>query len=431
MKQIQTRTGLNASVRIPGSKSITHRALIAAALAEGDSLLENHLVSEDTLHTRKVLEELGAKISVEGKDLKVAGTGGVFPGSSRERTFNLGNSGTSLRLLLSVIALAPGHFTVTGSERMLERPIGPLVNALSRLGSNVSFAGREGYPPVAINGGGVRGGKVVMKGDQSSQYISSILMAAPCFSTDTEIEIAGDPVSKPYIDITIDVMEQYGVRVKRNGYAGFMIPSGRKYRPTRFVIQGDASSASYFWAAAAVTGGSVVTENIQAERTRQGDMGLLHLFEEMGCKVERRENSVVVAGGELKGIETDMSAMPDMVPTLAAVALFAKGKTVIRNVAHLRHKESDRLRAVRMECGRMGGNVEETEDGLIIEGGGKLSGAVIDPHDDHRIAMSMAVVGLKVPGVVIENSRVRRQVLSHLLGIVEQTYMKLHLVICF
>ena len=402
MKKIQARTTLNASVGIPGSKSITHRALIAAALAEGESLLENHLVSEDILHTRKVLEELGAKIFVEGKALRVEGTGGIFSGSSRERTFNLGNSGTSLRLLLSVIALAPGHFVVTGSERMLERPVGPLVNALSRLGSNVSCTGREGYPPVAINGGGVRGGRVVMKGDQSSQYISSILMAAPCFLADTEIEIAGELVSKPYIDITIDVMEQYGVRVKRNGYAGFMIPSGQKYRPSRFVIQGDASSASYFWAAAAVTGGKVVTENIQAERTRQGDMGLLHLLEAMGCRVERKENSVVVSGGELKAIETDMSAMPDMVPTLAAVALFAKGKTVIQNVAHLRHKESDRLEAVRMECNRLGANVEETKDGLIIQGGEKLSGAVIDPHDDHRIAMSMAVVGLKVPGVVIE-----------------------------
>ena len=282
------------------------------------------------------------------------GTGGIFSGSSRKRTFNLGNSGTSLRLLLSVIALAPGHFVVTGSERMLERPVGPLVNALSRLGSNVSCTGREGYPPVAINGGGVRGGRVVMKGDQSSQYISSILMAAPCFLADTEIEIAGELVSKPYIDITIDVMEQYGVRVKRNGYAGFMILSGQKYRPSRFVIQGDASSASYFWAAAAVTGGKVVTENIQAERTRQGDMGLLRLLEAMGCRVERKENSVVVSGGELKAIETDMSAMPDMVPTLAAVALFAKGKTVIQNVAHLRHKESDRLEAVRMECNRLG-----------------------------------------------------------------------------
>ncbi len=228
MRQIQTRTGLNACVPIPGSKSITHRGLIAAALAEGESLLENHLVCKDALHTRKVLQELGVKISVEGRALKVTGTGGDFPGSSGQRTFNLGNSGTSLRLLLSVIALAPGEFQVTGSERMLERPVGSLATALNQLGANVTFAGREGYPPLRVSGGGIRGGKVVMKGDQSSQFISSILLTAPCFETDTEIKIAGELVSKPYIDISIDVMERYGVRVERNGYAGFMIPPRTK-----------------------------------------------------------------------------------------------------------------------------------------------------------------------------------------------------------
>jgi len=405
MKKIQTRTGLKASVKIPGSKSITHRALIAAALAEGESLLVNPLVCEDTLHTRTVLKELGVDISFEGGNLRVVGKGGNFPGSSRQKTFNLGNSGTSLRLLLSVIALAPGKFVVTGSERMLERPIGSLVAALNQFGSHVSFAGQEGYPPISVNGSGVRGGEVVIKGDQSSQFISSLLLTAPCFRTDTEIDIAGEMVSKPYIDITIDVMEQYGVHVKRDGYSRFMIPCAQKYQPTRFVIQGDASSASYFWAAAAVTGGSVVTENIQVDRTRQGDMGLLDLLREMGCTVKKKEDRVVVTGGELKGIETDMSAMPDMVPTLAAVALFARGKTVIRNVSHLRHKESDRLQTVRMECNRLGANVEERHDGLIIHGGERLSGAVIDPHDDHRIAMSMAVVGLKIPGVIISNSQ--------------------------
>ena len=404
MKHIQTHAGLKASVKIPGSKSITHRAVIAAALAEGESLLENHLECEDTLHTRAVLQELGA-LSFEGETLRIVGRGGDFPESAMEKTFNLGNSGTSLRLLLSVIALAPGQFVVTGSERMLERPIGSLVTALNQLGSNVSYAGQEGYPPVSVHGNGVRGGKVVMKGDQSSQFISSILMAAPYFEGDTEIDITGDLVSKPYIDITIDVMEQFGVGVKRNGYSNFMVPCGQKYDPTRFLVQGDASSASYFWAAAAVSGGSVATENIQAARTRQGDIRLLDLLQKMGCTVEKKENRVVVHGGDLSGIETDMSAMPDMVPTLAAVALFARGKTVIRNVAHLRHKESDRLQAVRMECNRLGGKVEELDDGLIIHGGGKLSGAVTDSHDDHRIAMSMAVVGLRVPGVVISDSQ--------------------------
>ena len=405
MKNIQTRTGLAASVQMPGSKSITHRALIAAALAEGESLLENSLECEDTLHTRTVLKELGAKISFEGKTMKVVGMGGDFPKSSMEKSFHLGNSGTSLRLLLSVIALTPGQFVVTGSGRMQERPIGSLVIALNQLGSHVSYTGQEGYPPVFVHGLGIRGGKVVMKGDQSSQFISSLLLTAPCFRADTQIDIAGELVSKPYIDITIDVMEQFGVRVKRNGYSCFMIPCGQTYHPTRFVIQGDASSASYFWAAAAVSGGRVVTGNIQADRTRQGDIRFLELLREMGCTVVKEENRVIVCAGELSGIETDMSALPDMVPTLAAVALFARGKTVIRNVAHLRYKESDRLRAVRMECNRLGGKLEEMDDGLIIHGGQKLSGAVINSHDDHRIAMSMAVVGLRVPGVVVSDSQ--------------------------
>ncbi len=404
MREMQTHTDLRACIKIPGSKSITHRALIAAALAEGESLLMNPLACEDTHYTRNVLEELGVKISAAGEHLKVTGNGGRFKESDRQKTFHLGNSGTSLRLLLSVIGMAPGQALVTGSERMLERPIGPLVTALNQLGARASFMGREGYPPLWVKGGGIRGGKVPIRGDQSSQFISSVLLTAPCFPMDTEIVITGELVSRPYIDLTLQVMEQFGIVVKRDGVAGFRIPGEQTYRPVPFVIQGDASSASYFWAAAAVCCGEVITENIQANRTRQGDLGFLDLLQEMGCEVIREKDRVIVRGGELKGIDTDMSAMPDMVPTLAAVALFADGKTVIRNVSHLRHKESDRLQAVRMECNRLGGKVEERPDGLMIHGGKKLRGAVVHPHNDHRIAMSMAVAGLRVPGVVIADS---------------------------
>jgi 3-phosphoshikimate 1-carboxyvinyltransferase len=198
-------------------------------------------------------------------------------------------------------------------------------------------------------------------------------------------------------------MEMFGVQVKHEGYSHFRVPPGQGYSPRQFNVEGDASSASYFWAAAAVTGGTMVTENIYPQKTRQGDIRLLHILEKMGCRVERKADCVLVHGGTLSGIEADMSAVPDMVPTLAAVALFADGKTIIRNVPHLRHKESDRLSAVASEWNRLGARVEELSDGLIIHGGSSLTGTLMDPHDDHRIAMSLAVIGLRVSGIKIQN----------------------------
>ncbi len=210
-------------------------------------------------------------------------------------------------------------------------------------------------------------------------------------------------VSKPYVDLTLDVMEQFGVRVAREGYTYFRVKSGERYQSRRFTIEGDVSSASYFWAAAAVTGGTVTTENIRPFATRQGDVGFLRILEKMGCKVEKDTDRVVIHGGSLTGIDIDMGSMPDMVPTLAAIALFANGRTTIGNVSHLRYKESDRLASVALELGKLGGRIEELPDGLIIHGGSPLLGAVVDPNDDHRIAMSLAVVGAKVPGVKIRN----------------------------
>jgi 3-phosphoshikimate 1-carboxyvinyltransferase len=256
---------------------------------------------------------------------------------------------------------------------------------------------------VLVKANGIPGGKVQIAGDQSSQFVSSLLLSGPYAENDIEIEVVGELVSKPYVDITLDVMEQFEVQVERDGYSYFRIPSDQAYRACEFNIQGDASSASYFWAAAAVTRGNVTTENIDPYTTRQGDIGFLEILERMGCHIEKGSDRVLVHGGELSGIEADMSSMPDMVPSLAAIALFSDGKTSIRNVQHLRLKESDRLHAIALEWNRLGGRVEEIEDGLIIHGGEKLSGTVLDPHDDHRIAMSLAVVGLKVPGLRIKD----------------------------
>jgi len=403
MKEIRSRSPVRAAVLIPGSKSVSHRALITAGLALGESLLEAFLSCEDTLYTLNALREMGIGISMEGENISISGLGGKFSPSTGRKEIFLGNSGTSFRLLLSTVALARGEYFLKGTPRMHERPVGDLVRALNHMGAEISSIGEDGFPPVSIKAGGIRGGKVVIPGDTSSQFVSSLLLAGPYAEDDVEIEVTGNLVSRPYVDVTLDVMEAFGISVHRREYRLFRIPSGKKYQSCRFRIDGDVSTASYFWAAAAVTSGTVTTENIHPFITRQGDVALLDIMEEMGCHVVRENDRVVVHGGTLSGVEVDMGAMPDMVPTLAAIALFAEGRTAIRNVSHLRHKESDRLRAVALEWRRLGGRVEELPDGLIIHGGGPLSGAVVEPHDDHRLAMSLAVVGLRVPGIKIKN----------------------------
>jgi 3-phosphoshikimate 1-carboxyvinyltransferase len=335
--------------------------------------------------------------------MAISGTGGKFSHSSDRKEIFLGNSGTSYRLLLSIVALANGEFLLTGVPRMHKRPIGDLVAALNTLGVEARCMEQDNFPPVLVKAGGIPGGRVAIGGDKSSQYVSSLLLAGPYSDRGLELDITGTLVSEPYVDLTLDVMEMFGIQVERKGYTYFRVPPGQKYSPRQFSVEGDVSSASYFWAAAAVTGGTTVTENIYSQNTRQGDIHLLHILEKMGCFVERKTDRVLVRGGTLSGIDADMGTMPDMVPTLAAVALFADGKTVIRNVPHLRYKESDRLGAVASELNRLGGRVEELPDGLIIHGGTPLIGTTVDPHDDHRIAMSLAVVGLRVSGIKIQN----------------------------
>lgn len=403
MKEIRPTSRINATVGIPGSKSITHRAIIAAGLARGESLLRNYLECEDTLYTANALRELGADISARGNSLRIRGTGGILPSAQTRKDLYLGNSGTSFRLLLSVAALGQGEVFMSGAPRMLSRPIGPLVDALNQAGVAASCVEKENYPPVLINASGIRGGKVYLPGGQSSQFISSMLLSAPYAEKNIDIRVRGELVSRPYVDITIDVMDQFGVRVLRNGYSGFTIPSGKAYEAREFIVQGDVSSASYFWAAAAVTGGTVATKNIETYQTRQGDIRFLDLLERMGCSIKKASDRVVVQGDRLSGIDVDMSAIPDMVPSLAAVALFCRGRTSIRNIGHLRLKESDRIHAIALEWNRLGGRVEEVDDGLVIHGGERLTGTVVDPHDDHRLAMSLAVAGLRVPGIRIRN----------------------------
>jgi len=286
---------------------------------------------------------------------------------------------------------------------MNERPIGDLVRALKSLGVDAACIDREDFPPVSIRAGGIDGGKARIPGNISSQFISSILLASPYARKDVEIEVTGALVSRPYLDLTLDVMKDFGVELENRDLRYFKVKSGRGYRPRRFRIEGDVSAASYFWGAAAVTGGTVITENIHPYVTRQGDIALLEILEGMGCLVRREDDRIIIKGGPLTGIEADMGAMPDMVPTLAAIALFADGETVIQNVSHLRHKESDRIGDTILEGRRLGAMMEELDDGLIIRGGGRLMGAEVDPHNDHRLAMSLAIIGLRVPGIRIKD----------------------------
>lgn len=401
MRQIRPRSGIDAVVRIPGSKSVTHRALIAAALAQGESILESPLLCRDTLYTIEGLRRLGASVVMGEERLLVSGAGGSLSGTPGTQEIYLGDSGTSYRLLLPIAALSPKECLFTGTPRMHQRPVGHLVRALRDLGVTALCTAEEGYPPVLVKSRGIPGGGVKIRGDISSQFISSLLLSGPYARKDMEIETTGDLVSRPYVDITLDVMAHFGVSVGQDGYRYFKVRAGSGYRATQIRIEGDCSSASYFWAAAAVTGGRIVTENIHPFRTRQGDLAFLGVMEDMGCRVELGNDSASVEGRGLRGTDADMKDMPDMVPTLAAMAVFAEGKTVIRNAAHLRNKESDRLEAIAREFHRLGAGVEVHADGLTVHGGRTLKGAVLDTHNDHRIAMSLAVVGLRIPGVVI------------------------------
>jgi len=398
MIEIKPTAPITAEVRVPGSKSYTHRLLIAAALAEGRSVIKNMLESEDTLLTLKALERMGAVSAVEGSCRIMHGTGGRLVAGGE---IHLGNSGTSVRLLTAVAALAGGTTVLTGTPRMRERPVADLLDGLRQLGvSAVSLAG-NGCPPIQVDGAPLAGGVVNLKCGVSSQYLSGILLIAPLSTNGVEIRIVEGPVSKPYIDMTVDVMARLGVAVEREGYERFFVPGRQAYRSGAYQVETDISNAGYFWAAAAVTGGRVKVRNVRRD-SRQGDIRLLDCLERMGCAVHPEKDGIAVSGGRLTGITVDMSDIPDMVPTLGVVAAFADGVTDIQNVAHLKAKECDRLSAVATELSKMGINARCTDAGIRIQGG--VPGAAdIDTYNDHRIAMAFSVAGLKTPGLRIKD----------------------------
>jgi len=399
--EIRPLKDLNATVSVPGSKSYTQRALIIAALAEGQSHLQNPLVAEDTGYVMGALQSLGADITIDKEDVVIAGIGGHPINTGGE--IYLGNNGTAMRLLTAVVALGEGPFTLTGSPRLLQRPIKPLLDALTGMGANVRTEHANGYLPVVVHAHGLRGGKVTFTDIESSQYISALLICAPYAAHDTVIELRGNIPSLPYVEVTIDVMKQFGVEVSKKNNHCYVVQSNQRYRGSCYCIEGDCSSASYFFLAAALCKGRVRVRHINPQ-TLQGDIGILPIMERLGCTVTRGENWVEVKGGELaSGDYTfDMGSMPDMVPTLAVLAAMRPGRTIITNCAHLRLKESNRLHALATELNKTGVMVEESADGLVIQGDSPR-GAEIETYNDHRIAMSFAVLGLAIPGIKVQD----------------------------
>lgn len=403
MKEIIPVSRIDATVVVPGSKSLTQRALIAAALADGRSSLQGPLASEDTEYTSAALASMGIDVT-RGENLwQVLGNGGRI--ATPSQPVFLGNNGTATRFLTSVAALGHGTFTIDGEQRMRERPIGPLMEALRGWGVDIDSVAGTGCPPLRINSHGLRGGETILPEGKSSQYLSSLLLVAPYAQQPAILQVKGEVLSKPYVAMTLSVMADFGIEVDCNQeLTHFEIPQGC-YRAMEYQIEGDASNASYFWAAAAITGGRVTVSNVPVP-SLQGDAGLVPLLARMGCEVSREKGGITVQGRKaLEGITVDMGDMPDVVPTLAVVAAFAQGITTIKNIAHLRIKECDRLSAVVTELTKMGAHVEEHPDSMIIhgDGGASLHGAVIDTYKDHRMAMSFAVTGLRVPGVQISD----------------------------
>ena len=384
-------------VSVPGSKSFTHRTLIAAALSNGLCTVHNPLRSQDTLLTLGALEKMGAAVEDRRETVSIQGLNGQF--NPCAEPIYLANSGTSMRLLAGVAALGQGTYTLTGTRRMYHRPIGHLLEALNRLGIAARAIEDNGCPPVEIPGGRVEGGEVEINCSVSSQFLSSLLLMAPCTRSGLTITISHGLVSTPYIDMTVDILERFGVRVERDGYKRFDVPGGQTYRAGDYTVEPDASQAGYFWGAAAITGGSVTVNGVTAASS-QGDVGLAEVLGRMGCGVERMASGITVTGGALKAVTVDMADMPDGVPTLAVVAAFAEGTTIIENVAHLKAKESDRLASTCAELKKMGIEAAAENDRLVVTGG-RPTGATIHTYDDHRIVMSFAMAGLVVPGVRI------------------------------
>jgi len=393
---------VEGTINLPGSKSLSNRALLLAALSEGTTKITNLLESDDTRYMLSALKQLGIPYALSGDNTvcTITGSGGAISCEEPQELF-LGNAGTAMRPLCAALCLGKGSYLLTGEPRMKERPIGHLVDALRQAGAKITYKETEGYPPIVIEADGLKGGNVEIDGAISSQFLTALLMAAPLAKEDMHITIAGELVSKPYIDITLDIMKRFGVVVNHDNYEQFYIKGGQNYRAVdSFMVEGDASSASYFLAAAAIKGGTVKVTGI-GKKSIQGDVAFVEVLEKMGAKVEWGDDFVAVSKGELHGVDMDFNHIPDAAMTIATTALFAKGKTTLRNIYNWRVKETDRLYAMATELRKVGAKVEEGEDYLTITPPKQLKHAAIDTYDDHRMAMCFSLLALDPVSVTI------------------------------
>lgn len=391
------------SINLPGSKSISNRALLLAALAEGTTTLLNLLDSDDVRHMLNALTLLGVQyqLSEDRTCCKIQGIGGLFSASTKPLELFLGNAGTAMRPLTAALSLCHDcNVILTGEPRMKERPIGHLVESLRQGGANIDYIERNDYPPLRIQGG-YRGGKIEVDGTISSQFLTALLMAAPLAEQDSIIHIVGDLVSKPYIDITLKMIRDFGVTVEHTNYKIFTIKGKQHYvTPGKYLVEGDASSASYFLASAAIRGGTVRVTGI-SKQSVQGDIRFAEVLEKMGAQIRWGDNFIECQRGSLKGIDMDMNHIPDAAMTIATTALFANGDTTIRNIYNWRVKETDRLTAMATELRKVGALVEEGPDYIHITPPTQLKHAEIETYNDHRMAMCFSLVALSNTPVTI------------------------------
>lgn len=396
----------SGSIKLPGSKSISNRTLLLAALARGKTHIRDLLASDDTARMLEALEQLGVALTqTDADDWMVEGTGGEFP--VKQAALFLGNAGTAFRPLTAALALAGGRYTLSGVPRMHERPIGDLVDALRQAGADIRYLGNEGFPPLEISPAEVHGGSVAVRGNVSSQFLTALLMALPLVGQETRIEVIGELISKPYIEITLNLMARFGVQVERHGWQAFTIAAGSQYAgPSEIYVEGDASSASYFLAAGAIAGGPVRVEGI-GRNSIQGDVRFAEALELMGAEIQMGDNWIEARGtGKLKAIDLDCNHIPDAAMTLAIAALFADGTTTLRNIASWRVKETDRIAAMATELRKVGAVVEEGADYIRVTPPENLTpNAEIDTYDDHRMAMCFSLVSLGGVPVTINDPK--------------------------
>ncbi|MYM58091.1 3-phosphoshikimate 1-carboxyvinyltransferase [Vibrio sp. OCN044] len=403
---LQPISKVHGEVNLPGSKSVSNRALLLAALAQGTTRLTNLLDSDDIRHMLNALTKLGVNytLSQDKTVCEVEGRGKPFDSKDVLELF-LGNAGTAMRPLAAALCLGTGDYVLTGEPRMKERPIGHLVQALRQAGAKVEYLENEDYPPLKIKGTGLNGGVIEIDGSISSQFLTAFLMSAPMAKEDITIRIIGDLVSIPYIDITLHIMSQFGVQVENHNYQEFTIRHGQSYvSPGEFLVEGDASSASYFLAAAAIKGGEIKVTGI-GRNSIQGDIQFADALEKMGADIEWGDDYVISRVGKLKAIDMDFNHIPDAAMTIATAALFAEGTTAIRNVYNWRVKETDRLAAMATELRKVGADVEEGEDYIVVTPPNQLLHAKIDTYDDHRMAMCFSLVALSDTPVTINDPK--------------------------